>query len=60
MITYERQEWIIVNIDGRKVGKIKIIEKKWRDLFQYFPNGCKVGGVIFDTLDACKKSLEGI
>ena len=28
MITYERQEWIIVNIDGRKVGKIKIIEKK--------------------------------
>lgn len=59
MITYERQEWIIVNIDGRKVGKIKIIEKKWRDLFQYFPMGSKVGGVIFDTLDACKKSLEG-
>ena len=59
MIEYQYTEgkWDIpikVRIDGVIIGEIKPIKKGW----QYFPNGQKEGGDIFETLLECQKSLE--
>jgi hypothetical protein len=37
-----------------RIGTIRIAEGGWR----YFPKGSKVGGEIFTTVSAVKRSLE--
>lgn len=42
-----------VYLGGRKTGIIKILNPG----FQYVPAGCKSGGIIYDTLIECQKSI---
>jgi hypothetical protein len=42
-----------VFLDGKKIGTIKEV----KDGFQFYPNGQKIGGAVFPTLQACKNSL---
>lgn len=67
MITYERKErydpirssltkvWYVVNLHGKRVGTINQAGNGWR----YLPKGAAVAGPKFDSLNACKASLEG-
>jgi hypothetical protein len=43
-----------VKLDGKVVGEIKRLSNGW----QYYPINAKFGGMIFDTLVECKRSLE--
>ncbi len=56
-----------VFLDGKKVGKIVRTDPDLSLLktqpavsagYTYFPNGKKVGGQTFNSLTACKNSLE--
>ena len=51
-VTYEYE--INVSIDGSHVGKIQSEEGGYR----YFPLFSLHGGELFETLEACKASLE--
>lgn len=42
-----------VKLDGKQVGKIKQTNRGW----EYFPEGKRTGGAVFQTLAACKASL---
>jgi len=61
MITYETikdtgvTKLIKVRLDGKLVGAIaRTIAGK----FKYIPNGQKVGGELFNTIEEVKKSIE--
>jgi hypothetical protein len=54
-ITYEPfLGGIRVKLDGRRVGVIQTTKGG----YQYMPNGGKIGGEIFATVNAVKASLE--
>ena len=55
MITYKNtnSSMTTVYLDGERVGVIEQVIGG----FQYFPEGRKEGGEIFDTLRQCKNSL---
>jgi len=57
MITYKEEKHIKVYLDKKLVGKIKCLPDS---KFQYFAFGSTSmrGGEIFDSLIACKQSLE--
>lgn len=65
MITYKKvNRNIRVYLDGRAIGTIRLVAAKVLDTgkvqsgYRYFPNGQREGGEVFDTVEACKKSLD--
>ena len=51
---FETPETYNVFLDGRITGRIHAIGSK----YQYRPKGSRTGGDLYDTLAACKASLE--
>ena len=54
MLTYEQS--VTVKLDGKVIGTIKTVAGG----YQYFPkgHGVKWAGDVYETLEACKTSLE--
>ncbi len=48
-----------VKLDGKLVGVIKRSGDDRGYGWRYFPKGDRIGGQVFPTLAACKRSLEG-
>jgi len=44
---------------GRRVGTIKAETEAGSDGYRYYPKGNKYGGDFYNSLAACKRSLEG-
>lgn len=43
-----------VKLDGKIVGEIKRFSNGW----QYWPKDAKLGGILYNTLTECERSLE--
>lgn len=53
-LTYTEDTQVIVRLDGKIVGAIRLTAGGW----QYTPKGAKTGGDFYPTLGLCKASLE--
>ena len=46
---------IQVKLDGKMIGEIRQVSGG----YQYFPKGQKIGGAVYGSIEAVKRSLHG-